>query len=119
MYYCNQRKVSHCFSGQGCPSPISCPLLRISRSAKQEIDIASVLKNIDANDIENLHLLNESNSTDATDIKPDTNDNEIVEKITERPSPRIIPQPKVEAQNCFIFDEETFELVNLCPDSTK
>ena len=116
MYYCNQRKVSHCFSGQVCPSQISCPWFRISRSAKQEIDIASVLKNIDANDIENLHLLDESNNTDATDINPD---NEIVEKITEKPSPRIIPQPKVEAQNCFIFDEETFELVNLCPDSTK
>ena len=116
MYYCNQRKVSHSFSGQGCLSPISCPIFRISRSAKQEIDIASVLKNIDANDIENLHLLDESNKTDATDIKPD---NEIVENITEKPSPRIIPQPKVEAQNCFIFDEETFELVNLCPESTK
>ena len=96
----------------------SCPLFRISRSAKPEIDIASVLNNIDVNDIENLHLLNENNDTDATDKKLDANDNEIVEKITERPSARIIPTPKVEAKNCFIFDEETFELVNLCPNST-
>ena len=113
MYYCNQRKVSHCFSGQGCLSQISCPSFRISRSANQEIDIASVLKNIDANDIENLHLLDESNNTDATDIKPD---NEIVKKITEKPSTTM---PKEEAKNCFIFDEKTFELVNLCPNDTK
>ena len=113
MYYCHQRKVSHCFSGKGCLSQISCPLFRISRSAQQEIDIASVLKNIDANDIQNLHLLDESNSTDATDIKPD---NEIVKKITEKPSTTM---PKEEPKNCFIFDEETFELVNLCPNDTK
>ena len=90
-------------------------MFRISRSAKPEIDIAWVLNNIDANDIENLHLLDESDNTDATDIKPD---NEIVKKITEKPSTIIAQTSKVEAKNCFIFDEETFELVNLCPNST-
>ena len=97
---------------------MSCSVFRISRSAKPKFDIASVLNNIDVNDMENLHLLNESNNTDATDIKQVANDNEIVEKITERPSARNVPMPKEEAKNCFIFDEETFELVNLCPNST-
>ena len=113
QYTATSYRVGYSHLGPWLLSQISCPSFRISRSAKQEIDIASVLKNIDANDIQNLHLLDESNSTDATDIKPD---NEIVKKITEKPSTTI---PKEEPKNCFIFDEKTFELVNLCPNDTK
>ena len=115
QYTATSYRVGYSHLGPWLLSQISCPSFRISRSAQQEIDIASVLKNIDANDIQNLHLLDESNNTDATDIKPD---NEIVEKNTEKPSATIAPTPKVEAKNCFIFDEKTFELVNLCPNST-
>ena len=94
-------------------------ILRISRNSNKEIDIASVLNNINVNDIENLHLLIESNDTDTINVKPDE---KTPERITEKPSTKSIQKPKEEGKNCFIFDEETFELINLCPtaiNSTK
>ena len=91
-------------------------ILRISRSNK-EIDVASVLNNINVNDIENLHfLIGDSNDTETISVKPDE---KTTKKITEKPSTNPIQNPKEEVKNCFIFDEETFELVNLCdPEST-
>ena len=89
-------------------------IFRISRNSNKEIDIASVLNNINVNDIENLHLLIESNDTDTINEKPD---DKTTEKITEKPSTKSIEKPKEEVKNCFIFDEETFELKNLCPDA--
>jgi len=65
------------------------------------------------NDIENLHLLIESNDTDATSVKPDEKTDD---RITEKPSTNSIQNPKEEVKNCFMFDEETFQLINLCPD---
>ena len=42
----------------------------------------------------------------------------MTEKITEKPSTSSNENPKEEVKNCFIFDEETFELINLCSDGS-
>ena len=89
-------------------------VLRIARNSKHpDIDIAAVLNNIDVNDIENLHLIGDSKDTNDTTIN---SDDKTVETNTEQQTTESVPTE--ETKNCLKFDEERYELVNLCPNST-
>ena len=88
-------------------------VLRIARNSKHpDIDIAAVLNNIDVNEIENLHLMGDSKDTNTTTIN---SDDKTVETNTELTTESV---PTEETKNCLKFDEERYELVNLCPNST-
>ena len=87
---------------------------RIARNSKHpDIDIAAVLNNIDVNEIENLHLMGDSNDTNSTAINLD---DKTVETNTEKLTTESVPTE--ETKNCLKFDEELYQLVNLCPNST-
>ena len=88
-------------------------VLRIARNSKHpDIDIAAVLNNIDVNEIENLHLMGDSKDTNTTTIN---SEDKTVETNTQLTTESVTTE---ETKNCLKFDEERYELVNLCPNST-